>query len=260
MQVTYERCTGLDVHRDTAVATVCAPGRRRGSRSAETRTFKTTVWALAELGDWLACEQVELVGMEATGVYWKPVFAALEDRFTCWLVNAAHLRNIPGRKTDVGRAAAARPATGLLRDARPRCGAAGAGHDLQPPGAPLRTHRNGGAHGVEGRRARAADMYVGSYHRARRPASAPASLPRNSPGSSCTRRTCAPFEPLAEKIGALNAVVARDVTDSGTTAAASIPLAFSKLVERGEIGTGDPVLPFGFGGNLSYAGQVVRCP
>ncbi|WP_328751699.1 ketoacyl-ACP synthase III [Streptomyces sp. NBC_00285] len=68
------------------------------------------------------------------------------------------------------------------------------------------------------------------------------------------------IEPLAQKIGAVNAVVARDVTESGNTSAASIPLAFSKLVERGEISTGDPVLLFGFGGNLSYAGQVVRCP
>ncbi|WP_328874926.1 ketoacyl-ACP synthase III [Streptomyces sp. NBC_00287] len=68
------------------------------------------------------------------------------------------------------------------------------------------------------------------------------------------------IEPLAEKIGAVNAVVAKDVSDSGNTSAASIPLAFSKLVERGEISGGDPVLLFGFGGNLSYAGQVVRCP
>ncbi|MEU9366391.1 beta-ketoacyl-ACP synthase III [Streptomyces avermitilis] len=68
------------------------------------------------------------------------------------------------------------------------------------------------------------------------------------------------IEPLAAKIGAVNAVVARDVTESGNTSAASIPLAFSKLVERGEISTGDPVLLFGFGGNLSYAGQVIRCP
>ncbi|MFC9493032.1 beta-ketoacyl-ACP synthase III [Streptomyces sp. NPDC056975] len=68
------------------------------------------------------------------------------------------------------------------------------------------------------------------------------------------------IEPLAEKIGAVNAVVARDVVDSGNTSAASIPLAFSKLVERGEIRSGQPVLLFGFGGNLSYAGQVVHCP
>ncbi|MGW3109639.1 IS110 family transposase [Streptomyces sp. NPDC001100] len=102
MQVLFERCAGLDVHRDTVVATVRSPGQRRGSRAAETRTFKTTMRALAALGDWLACEEVELVGMEATGVYWKPAFASLEGRFTCWLVNAAHLRNVPGRKTDVG--------------------------------------------------------------------------------------------------------------------------------------------------------------
>lgn len=68
------------------------------------------------------------------------------------------------------------------------------------------------------------------------------------------------IEPIAEKLGAVNAVIARDVTESGNTSAASIPLAFSKLVERGEISSGDPVLLFGFGGNLSYAGQVVRCP
>ncbi|MFI6403705.1 beta-ketoacyl-ACP synthase III [Streptomyces sp. NPDC050548] len=68
------------------------------------------------------------------------------------------------------------------------------------------------------------------------------------------------IEPLAEKIGAVNAVVARDVIQSGNTSAASIPLAFSKLVEQGAVRAGDPVLLFGFGGNLSYAGQVVRCP
>ncbi|MGW3493718.1 beta-ketoacyl-ACP synthase III [Streptomyces sp. NPDC001020] len=68
------------------------------------------------------------------------------------------------------------------------------------------------------------------------------------------------IEPLAERLGAVNAVVARDVVESGNTSAASIPLALSKLVERGEISTGDRVLLFGFGGNLSYAGQVVRCP
>ena len=68
------------------------------------------------------------------------------------------------------------------------------------------------------------------------------------------------IEPLAGKIGAVNAVVARDVTDSGNTSAASIPLALSKLVEQGRISSGDKALLFGFGGNLSYAGQVVRCP
>ncbi|MGW6566620.1 beta-ketoacyl-ACP synthase III [Streptomyces sp. NPDC054975] len=68
------------------------------------------------------------------------------------------------------------------------------------------------------------------------------------------------IEPLAAKIGAVNAVVARDVVESGNTSAASIPLALSKLVERGELPSGAPTLLFGFGGNLSYAGQVVRVP
>ncbi|MFD0369136.1 beta-ketoacyl-ACP synthase III [Streptomyces sp. NPDC059071] len=67
-------------------------------------------------------------------------------------------------------------------------------------------------------------------------------------------------EPLAAKIGAVNAVVARDVVDSGNTSAASVPLALAKLVERGELPSGAPVLLFGFGGNLSYAGQVVLIP
>ncbi|MGW3337871.1 beta-ketoacyl-ACP synthase III [Streptomyces sp. NPDC001009] len=68
------------------------------------------------------------------------------------------------------------------------------------------------------------------------------------------------IEPLAHKIGAVNAVVARDVTESGNTSAASIPLALSKLIEQGAVRTGAPALLFGFGGNLSYAGQVIRCP
>ncbi|MGX4688852.1 beta-ketoacyl-ACP synthase III [Streptomyces sp. JNUCC 63] len=68
------------------------------------------------------------------------------------------------------------------------------------------------------------------------------------------------IEPLAKRLGAVNAVVARDVSESGNTSAASIPLALSKLVEQGAVTTGDPVLLFGFGGNLSYAGQVIRCP
>ncbi|MEV0490475.1 beta-ketoacyl-ACP synthase III [Streptomyces atratus] len=68
------------------------------------------------------------------------------------------------------------------------------------------------------------------------------------------------IEPVARKIGAVNAVIARDVVDSGNTSAASIPMALSKLVERGEVDSGAPALLFGFGGNLSYAGQVIRCP
>jgi transposase len=105
VDVLVTRCAGLDVHRDTVVATVRSPGKRRGARAQETRTFPTTQRGLADLGDWLGCEQVELVAMEATGIYWKPVFTALEDRFTCWLLNAQHMRNVPGRKTDVADSA-----------------------------------------------------------------------------------------------------------------------------------------------------------
>ncbi|MFE1768934.1 beta-ketoacyl-ACP synthase III [Streptomyces angustmyceticus] len=68
------------------------------------------------------------------------------------------------------------------------------------------------------------------------------------------------IEPVAERLGAVNAVVAKDVVESGNTSAASVPLALSKLVERREISSGDPVLLFAFGGNLSYAGQVIQCP
>ena len=68
------------------------------------------------------------------------------------------------------------------------------------------------------------------------------------------------IEPLARKLGAAEAVVARDIVESGNTSAASIPLALSKLVERREVATGAPVLLFGFGGGLTYAGMVVRCP
>jgi transposase len=100
MDVVVERCAGLDVHRDNVVATVRVPGAGRRWEQ-QTRTFRATLAGLSELGDWLSGFTVTLVGMEATGVYWKPVFQALEARFECWLLNAQHLRNVPGRKTDV---------------------------------------------------------------------------------------------------------------------------------------------------------------
>jgi transposase len=77
------------------------PGSGRRRFDQQTQTFKTTLAGLGQLGLWLADAGVTLVGMEATGVYWKTVFQALEDRFECWLLNAHHLRNVPGRKTDV---------------------------------------------------------------------------------------------------------------------------------------------------------------
>ena len=101
MDVIVERCAGLDVHRDNVVATVRVPAQGRRRWDQTTRTFKSTLGGLAELAGWLAEAGVTLVGMEATGIYWKTVFQALEDRFECWLLNAHHLRNVPGRKTDV---------------------------------------------------------------------------------------------------------------------------------------------------------------
>jgi transposase len=101
MDVLVERCAGLDVHRDNVVATVRVPGQGRRRRQQQTRTFRATLAGLADLREWLAGLGVTLVGMEATGVYWKTVFQALEERFECWLLNAQHLRNVPGRKTDV---------------------------------------------------------------------------------------------------------------------------------------------------------------
>jgi len=80
--------------------------RADGGRASKTLTFPTTTAGLVALGDWLTTEQVTLVGMESTGVYWKPVFFMLEDRVPeVWLLNAEHLRNVPGRKTDVADSA-----------------------------------------------------------------------------------------------------------------------------------------------------------
>jgi transposase len=101
LDVVIERCAGLDVHRDNVVATARFASENSRRWLNETRTFRATLAGLAELREWLAGFAVTLVGMEATGVYWKPVFRALEDRFECWLLNAQHLRNVPGRKTDV---------------------------------------------------------------------------------------------------------------------------------------------------------------
>ena len=103
VDVIVERCAGLDVHRDTVVATVRLPGngKSRRRRLQETRTFGTTIGQLERLSDWLTECGVTRVGMESTGCYWKTVFHALEGRFDCWLINAKHLRNVPGRKSDV---------------------------------------------------------------------------------------------------------------------------------------------------------------
>jgi transposase len=104
VETLIERCAGLDVHKATVVACVRLPGPK-GKRKIEQREFGTTTPQLLELRDWLIECGVELVGMEATGVYWKPVYYVLEDAMECWLLNARHMRNVPGRKTDMADAA-----------------------------------------------------------------------------------------------------------------------------------------------------------
>jgi len=95
-----ERCCGLDVHKTSIAACVRIPGPE-GERVQHVRTFGTTTVQLLALRDWLEAHGVTHVAMESTGVYWKPVYYLLEDRFECLLVNAAHLKHVPGRKTDV---------------------------------------------------------------------------------------------------------------------------------------------------------------
>jgi transposase len=100
MERLIERCAGLDVHKSSLTACVRKPGPG-GGREQETRTFSTTRRGLLALLDWLRSYQVELVGMESTGVYWRAVYYLLEDHMECWLLNAQHLRHVPGRKSDV---------------------------------------------------------------------------------------------------------------------------------------------------------------
>jgi transposase len=95
-----ERAGALDVHKEQVTATVRTPGER-GGRREQTREFKTTVRGLLGLHDWLTDHGVTVVAMEATGVYWRPVWHVLEADFELMLCNAAHVKNVPGRKTDV---------------------------------------------------------------------------------------------------------------------------------------------------------------
>ena len=104
MEVLIERCAGLDVHKDTVVACVRIPGPT-GAKQEEVVTFGTTTPDLLALHDFLVSRKVSHVAMESTGVYWKPIYYTLEDTFTVTLVNAAHIKNVPGRKTDVSDSA-----------------------------------------------------------------------------------------------------------------------------------------------------------
>ena len=100
MEVLYRCCAGLDVHKDTVVACVRRLNEQ-GRAHEEVRTFGTMTGALLTLADWLTEEGVTHAAMESTGVYWKPVYHVLEGQFELLLVNAQHIKQVPGRKTDV---------------------------------------------------------------------------------------------------------------------------------------------------------------
>jgi len=104
VETIVKRAAGLDVHKAQVTACVRVPGRG-SARAQEVAEFATTVRGLLSLRDWLKAHRVTQVAMEATGVYWKPVWAVLEDEFDCLLVNARHVKQVPGRKTDVSDAA-----------------------------------------------------------------------------------------------------------------------------------------------------------
>ena len=104
METVVQRCAGIDIGKADLKACVRVPGGRGGRHREVVRTYQTTTAALLELADWLSEERVTVVAMESTGVFWKPVYQLLEDAFECQLLNAQHLKKVPGRKTDVSDA------------------------------------------------------------------------------------------------------------------------------------------------------------
>jgi transposase len=102
MDVLIERCAGIDIGKDEVVACVRTPAPGGRGRGKETRTFPSFTGSLEEMADWFTDQGVTDVAMEATGSYWKPVWYVLEDRsFELTLVNAQHVKILPGRKSDV---------------------------------------------------------------------------------------------------------------------------------------------------------------
>lgn len=100
MDVVYRHCAGLDVHKKTVVACCITPGAK-GEKQIEVRTFGTMTVDLLTLSDWLTSKQITHVAMESTGEFWKPIYNLLEGNFELLVVNAKHIKNVPGRKTDV---------------------------------------------------------------------------------------------------------------------------------------------------------------
>jgi len=101
MEILHQRCCGLDVHKDRVMACVLIRESPREHKRKEVREFGTMTRDLLQLADWLRDRGVKHVAMEATGVYWKPVWNILEGEFEVVLVNAHHIKRVPGRKTDV---------------------------------------------------------------------------------------------------------------------------------------------------------------
>jgi transposase len=100
MQLVYERCAGLDLHKKTVVACAIVPDEH-GQRRKEHQTFSTMTPDLLRLRDWLSALGVTHVAMESTGVFWKPIFNLLEGAFELLVVTAQHIKAVAGRKTDV---------------------------------------------------------------------------------------------------------------------------------------------------------------
>jgi transposase len=103
MQVVHERCAGVDVHKKSVVACRITPNEGKGWHK-EVRSFGTMTDDLLAMADWLRAAEVTHIAMESTGVYWKPLYNVLEGEFEIVLVNAQHIKFVPGRKTDVNDA------------------------------------------------------------------------------------------------------------------------------------------------------------
>ncbi len=99
MDVIYDKCCGIDVHKETLTACIMVGAGNRVRK--EIRTFSTMTEDIERLRDWLKSEEITHVAMESTGVYWKPVYNILEEDFSVMIANAKHVKHVPGRKTDV---------------------------------------------------------------------------------------------------------------------------------------------------------------
>jgi len=113
VEIVHRWCCGLDVHRKSVAANLLCRSPAGAEEIDEMRTFATTTGELLELADWLKEAGCTHVALESTGVYWKPIFIILEEDFEVVLVNAKHIKNVAGQKTDVGTAAGLRSCSSM---------------------------------------------------------------------------------------------------------------------------------------------------